>query len=203
MALLINLFRDIIRKIEDELLLFSAATLLLVIFFNEYRYWIFALYLIAVIGFVIYKIFEQKRPDNKYIERFEQLLTTSSWRREIIDATEIFICETDNNYQVEIGNSTSSFTEPWTQVYSASHNSTRASVYLRVNANRIREMTFVYCDSARIFVPLPKTRTENGNRIFYWSRNSLDYKLGKVVGDFYIYESMEGIARMSNIRIEG
>lgn len=56
-------------------------------------------------------------------------------------------------------------------------------------------------DGGRIFVPLPEQETENNKIKYYWKKHSLQFKVGRVIGHYYIYDSLEGVARQSKIEI--
>ena len=76
-------------------------------------------------------------------------------------------------------------------------------VYLSINGNKIKQFIFVAVDGGRIFVPLTKfINNGNGIRKYYWEKNSLDFKIGKIIGEFYIYNSIEEIAKRSKIEIK-
>ena len=138
---------------------------------------------------------------DKNIEAFEKLLENSSWRKELIDHKEVWICDKDNTYQIEIGDCAGEFHEKWTQVYPDSQNVSRYPVYLKINNAIIKEITFISCDGGRIFVPLPELQSESGQTVYLWKRDSLQYKVCQIVGHYYIYKNIEGIAQMSKISI--
>lgn len=137
----------------------------------------------------------------KSLKRFEYLLKNSKWNKEFINHRETWICEDDNMYQIKIGYKWKDFTEGWTQVYPDKYGSHSFSVYLEINGVKIKDVMFISCDGARIRVPLPKIKMVNDKRIWYFDKKSLEYKLGKVIGEFYIYNNIKGIAKRSKIKI--
>ncbi len=138
--------------------------------------------------------------EGRSLKRFEALIENDEWRKEIIDHKEIWICERDNTYQIEQGEANREFKEEWTKVY-PNQNSYLYPVYLKISGVQIKELSFIFLDGGRIFVPLPQVESENGQRRFIWRRESLVFKVGRIIGDFYIYDSLEGIAKMSSIKI--
>ncbi len=195
-----KILKDTVSRIKDELLLFSIATIILLVFYSELKLWILMIYILGSFFYAFIKTFHRSA-DNKYLEKFENLLENSSWRKEIINHTETWFCDDDNSYQIEKGESENKFTEKWTQVYPDKFGSYSYPVYLKVGGVPIKQFLFVSCDGGRIFVPIPRRKIVDNKRIFQFNTNSLEYKLGKIIGDFYIYETIEKIAEMSKIEI--
>jgi hypothetical protein len=77
-------------------------------------------------------------------------------------------------------------------------------VYLKIGNSVIKELTFVYMDGFRIFVPMTEVRPVAGSPNspeFFWNKCSLAVKVCQVIGSYYIYESLDGVARMSDVTI--
>jgi hypothetical protein len=74
---------------------------------------------------------------------------------------------------------------------------------LRVAGATIKQIYFISLDGGRYFVPMPEIRPlPNERRSFYWERNSLLYKVGKLVSTFYHpHESLETFAGRQGIEI--
>lgn len=136
------------------------------------------------------------------LKTFERYLEEYRWNKEFIEQKEVWICEYDNLYQIEIGERNDNFTEAWTKVYPASNESWQKPVYLKIGGNHIKQLLFVAMDGGRIFVPLPEINSNNDQISYYWERNSLEFKVGRIVGEYYIYNSLEGIAERSKIEIK-
>ncbi len=77
------------------------------------------------------------------INTFKEFLETKKWVKEFIGDKEIWICQEDNQFQVEIARSDSDFSEPWTKRYPDSNGSYRSDVYLSINGNRIKELLYL------------------------------------------------------------
>lgn len=150
---------------------------------------------------LINKILSRISPAHKNIEYYEQLVRTGHWRQEFIGRSEFWICDEDNMCQIEISEDTREFTEPWTEVYPDSRHSWATPIYLKVNNTPIKEVTFIACDGGRIFVPMPEVETKDDKRVFYWNSDSLPFSLAKILGKYYIYDNIQGVAKISKIEI--
>jgi hypothetical protein len=158
----------------------------------------------------------KEKPYKTQLEIFEDYIENEEWYEEDIDHKHIWICKKDNLYQIHEGDDYDDFSEPWTQVYPDSLGSGKNKVLLYYNNNLIKNFTFIYCDGGRINVVLPRREINHNNNLwegkdlqggtyknvtFYWEKNSLGYKLTQLIGSFYIYDSIEGVARISKIEI--
>ena len=82
-------------------------------------------------------------------------------------------------------------------------------VELRLAGETVHRLQFAYLDGFRLLVPLPKRRTpsrgaETAQPVeFYYDRNSLEYLVGEAIGQFHIFNSMEGFAQRQGIEILG
>ncbi|OGE18135.1 hypothetical protein A2769_02720 [Candidatus Daviesbacteria bacterium RIFCSPHIGHO2_01_FULL_37_27] len=135
------------------------------------------------------------------LKKFEFLLENASWSKEFIDDKEYWVCNEDVMFQIEMCDDYRDFTEKWTQVYPDKFGSGRRSVNLKIYGVTIKQIAFIFCDGGRISVPMPRVKTVNEGIMYYWEKKSLDYKLTKVIGNFYIYEDLEGVAGMSKVEI--
>ncbi len=132
---------------------------------------------------------------------FEILLTESTWAKVVVGHSEVWMADADNTFQIEQGESTRDFREQWTTVY-PDPNSSTYPVYLKINGTTIKELTFVSMDGGRIFVPITGVRKVNGDAVErFWNLNSLEVKVCRIIGTYYLYENLEGIARMSKVAL--
>lgn len=198
--IILDLLKDIISHIKNELLLFSVVTIFLMALFKEIIYCILIIYVVASVLYALLKL-TNKEKNSQYLEKFDNLLENSSWKKEIINDKEVLFCNDDNSYQIEIGEGKRDFTESWTQVYPDKNSSFLKPIYLKVEGVIIKEIPFISCDGGRILVPLPETNLIENKRFFQYNKNSIEYKLGKLIGYFYIYKTLEGVAKISNINI--
>ncbi len=57
-------------------------------------------------------------------------------------------------------------------------------------------------DGGRIFVPMAELRPVGDDQVeYFWNMNSLEIKVCRIVGDYYIYEDVYGVAKRSGIEI--
>jgi hypothetical protein len=136
------------------------------------------------------------------LRHFEQLVEKANWRREFIGNVEAWVCEEDNTYQIDLSSEWRDFSEDWTDVY-PNKKAYFKPVLLKINGVAIKEVNFIYCDEARIFVPLPRRVVHSNYKTYHyeWYRNRLDFKLAQIIGHYHVYETIEGIAKISNITI--
>lgn len=130
---------------------------------------------------------------------FEYLLLTSTWTKSVVGHNEIWMADSDNTFQIEQGESTREFRERWTTVYPDA-NSTAYPVYLKINGTTIKELTFISMDGGRIFVPMAEVRLDaTGAPEYFWNLNSLEVRVCRVIGSYYIYKTLEGVAATSKV----
>lgn len=148
------------------------------------------------------------------LETFEDYIVNKQWSEQEIDGNTVWICESDNLYQIHVRSGHDEFSEPWTQIYPDTNGSGKYSVDLVYGGTIIKRFTFIYCDGGRINVVMPELYVPPKHRIpykdfndhtdyrqFRWHKDSLGYKLMSLIGSFYIYETPEGVAKQSNISI--
>ena len=144
------------------------------------------------------KLQAELRPRTTLID-FEKLLRTSTWTKSCIEHKEIWMADLDNTFQIEQGESTSEFKERWTTSY-PDPNSIAYPVYLNINGTTIKELCFISMDGGRIFVPMTETRLDaTGSTEYFWNISSLAVSICRIIGSYYIYENLEGIARTSKV----
>jgi len=163
---------------------------------------------------IAHKYYEKSSKDNKdlieelsqgiketnTLKYFEVLLGISNWNKEFINHREIWISEDNNTFQIHTGDEGDEFHEPWTKMY-PDQNTRRYPVYLKIDNSIVKELDFISLDGGRIFVPMPD-RTIEGDKVRYlWNLNSLEVKVCKIIGSYYIYKDIAGVARMSKVVI--
>ncbi|MGQ3170532.1 MAG: hypothetical protein ACT6RZ_08915 [Methylophilus sp.] len=146
------------------------------------------------------RLAEKLRSKNT-LSDFEDKLISSEWSMEMINDVAVWVAKDDNTFQISRGARTQDFQERWTKVH-PDNNSASYPVYLSINNNTIKELTFVAVDGGRIFVPIPEIRPVEVNDVeYFWNMNSLEIKVCDVVGSYYIYESIAGVAKRSKITL--
>jgi hypothetical protein len=132
---------------------------------------------------------------------FEIHLQTSSWRKMLVDSKEVWVADTDNTVQIQVGDSEREFKESWTTCF-PDKTAFLYPVYLKIGAVVIRQLDFVWLDGGRIFVPVPNRRPSiQGGIEYFWNVNSLDFLVCNIVGSYYIYDDLSGVARASKAAI--
>jgi hypothetical protein len=132
---------------------------------------------------------------------FEQMLEESNWIADSIDETEVWIAELDNTFQISRGERTDDFRERWTDVHPDKYSSSYP-VYLKINNTIIKELAFISVDGGRIFVPMPEIRPVSDEDVeYFWNTSSLGVKVCRIIGKYYIYNDLAGVARRSHIAL--
>ena len=115
---------------------------------------------------------------------------------------EVWIAELDNTVQIEVAQDGSDFKESWTTVY-PDCNSKSYSVFLKIGETVIHELTFISMDGGRIFVPITTPRAIPGGGVeYFWDLSDLKTAVCRVIGRYYIYETIEGVAEQSKITLK-
>lgn len=142
-----------------------------------------------------------RQPEDMYtLEYFVYLLDHSSWYKEFIDHEDIWFCKNDTDFQIKTKFISNDFNEPWAKVY-PDKTTGKYAVCLIINRSPIKELIFVSCDGGRIFVSWPDIQFKGDKRIFNWNKNSIGYKVMKIIGEYYIYNNIKGVAARSHINI--
>ncbi len=135
------------------------------------------------------------------LQDFEDMLASSLWTKTCIDNKELWVADEDNMFQVEIGERSQDFAERWTKVH-PDPNSASYPIYLKIAGVVTKELTFISADGGRIFVPMPGARPlPDGTTDYFWHLGSLEVRVCRVVGEYYIYDNLEGIAKRSNVSL--
>jgi hypothetical protein len=146
------------------------------------------------------RLSENLRPKNTLAD-FERYLDTSSWTKESINHTEVWVCNADSTFLIEQGERSREFKERWTTVY-PDQNSSAYPVYLKIAGTVIKKLMFISMDGRRIFVPMAEVRPAPNNTVeYFWNINSLEVKVCRVIGDYYIYKDLEGVAKVSKVTL--
>ncbi len=142
----------------------------------------------------------QREEKKDTLEFFEYMLTQGTWRKEHIDKLATWICDQRSSLRVVIADALEPFDEEWTQRY-PDKLAQRCEVELQINGSTVKSLSFILLDGHRTIVPMPRRIVGNGNPLYFWDKESLEYKVGRIVGQYYIHESIEGIAKISDVTI--
>lgn len=208
----ISLLKTCIERIKDELLLFAVLCILLIVSFEQYKLPVFGLFCFGTIAYLV-KIFIQTKQsvaDNRHFDNFAKYLNNKSkWSKRQIDNDDIYFYQDDNEYKIERAqdsHKTWTATESWMTKFPDSHIS-EYRVYLKHAETKIYEAVFVSCDGGRYFLPLPRKRLLDQSSKskptfeYYWIKNSIEYQLGEIIGEYYRQDSIEEVAKFCEIRI--
>lgn len=133
-------------------------------------------------------------------EDFLLSVRRSRWRTEYIKNVQTWIDEGNASFQIEIGDNDRPFDEPWSRGF-PDGNSTRYSVFLKINGVAFRELTFVSLDGGRINVPLPKQIVDGDDVTYVWDPSDISFAVGKIVGTYYRHADIEKVARRCRVEI--
>ncbi len=142
----------------------------------------------------------QKKND---LRAFKRYVEKSKWKKEHIENREIWICEDDNTFQIHLAEGWKDFSEDWTNVY-PNKKAYSQLVFLKIGNVTVKQLHFIFCDETRIFVPIPKRVSfdpETSKSVYEWNKSSLEYKVCMIIGQYYIYKNLEGVAKSSKINI--
>lgn len=112
------------------------------------------------------------------------------------------MCRSDNTFQIHESDQSRPFFEQWTEGF-PDPSSTASEIAMKIGSTVIREVTFIPLDGRRVFVPMPELRGrgDSDDVQFVWSRSSIELKLCDIIGQYYVYNDLSGIARRTGVRI--
>jgi hypothetical protein len=143
------------------------------------------------------------KDETRDLGRFAASLARGPWISRVVSGGETWFLEEDRSYQIRVGSEGEEFREPWTEVYPDKYGSLQYEVHLLIDGVVIEELKFISCDGGRIFVPRPEIKMRGSERVFYWDRDSVEFRVGEIIGRFYRYGTLEGVAEKSRIEIVG
>lgn len=209
-----SLIKICIEKIKDELLLFSVIAILVIVSFPIAKTFVLVVYIIGVILYSIMTYIKLLGHENspKFLDNFEIFLKTKgNWEKRQVDKSEVYFYKNNNNYKIETSNEIEkewTARESWMENFPDPHIS-EWKVYLKYGESKIAEFSFLSCDGGRYFLPIPEKRClEKGDDYrclkfeYFWNKNSIEYKLGEVIGDFYRGKNLKETAKFCDIKIE-
>jgi hypothetical protein len=143
----------------------------------------------------------RRRQDKKdTLASFELMLTQGTWRHEYLDDQPTWICDQRASLKIVKGEATEPFDEEWTRLY-PDKSAKRCDVHLRINDSTIKSLIFVHLDGHRIVVTMPRRVVLGSKPLYFWEKDSLEFKVGRIIGEYYIHESIENVAKISDVAI--
>lgn len=143
---------------------------------------------------------EEREAWRRSVSYFEHMLSAGRWGKRYIDNLVTWVCLTDTALKIVIPDSTEDFSEVWTERH-PNPRGRRTDVQLRVNDSTISELPFVHVDGGRILVPMPRQVFVGSIPAYFWECDSIEFKVGTIIGRYYIYKTIEGVATRSDISI--
>ena len=93
------------------------------------------------------------------------------------------------------------FGERWTKVF-PDQNGSSYSVFLKIQGIVVYQLQFVSLDGGRIFVPMPEIRPVGNSTVeYFWHLGSLEIKVARIIGNYYIHKSLEGVAKVTRVAL--
>jgi hypothetical protein len=132
------------------------------------------------------------------LEYFEFMLERGTWRPERIADRPTWICEERSVFQIVQNDDFEDFTEEWTTRVPDQH-ALKSTVDLKINDATVSALDFVSLDGGRY--PLTTKRVVNGAALYFWERESVQFRVGKIIGRYYRFDNIEKAARFIGVEI--
>jgi hypothetical protein len=131
---------------------------------------------------------------------FEGLVANGTWHKENINHQEVWVCQQKASFKIVPVRTNKPFEEPWTEDFPDPYTAW-CDVELRINDSIVKVLTFVSVDGGRLLVPITKIIIVNEKPLYFWDKDSLEYKVSVLIGEFYIYKTIEGVAERMRVEI--
>lgn len=131
---------------------------------------------------------------------FERKLTSEFWANEHVGNDEYWVCKSDRTYQLKLGDDHRSFKEPWTAYFPDPYTK-MFHIHLQVKGVTIKSIPFISADGERYILPLPKQAITNGQRLFSWAPDTIEYKIAEIIGCFYRENNLRDVANLLGIEV--
>lgn len=137
------------------------------------------------------------------MEKFERLLVEARWGKNFINDNEVWICDEDALFQIDISADSTEFAEPWTARF-PDKTASKQPVKLMIGSTVIRELYFIWCDGGRYLLPIPKIKglDKDQKQIFRWSKKGLYFKVENIIGRYHSFKDFDEVAGLCQIVIE-
>lgn len=135
------------------------------------------------------------------LSHFEDLVANGTWHSERINNQTAWICDQKASFKIVEGDEFEPFTEEWTTKY-PDQNTAKQMIDLRINDSTVKSLTFVNLDGGRYLVPLTKMLIGPDKKpVYFWDKDSIEFKVGRIIGTYYRFENIEEVARDLKIEI--
>ena len=141
---------------------------------------------ISKISISLIKKFLNKKFGNRDLETFEKFLNDhSNWKCITKRDKKTYIYKPNSLFKIEIPDEQIRIEEKWVKKFPDKESNYIVNVYLKIGDQVVYDpVPFMFLDGFRIFLPWPKTGyTDDTNFYRYWSKESLEHKIAKIIGE--------------------
>ena len=151
---------------------------------------------------------ENQNTKNINRQRFESslqyyiyLLESGTWNQKVIENKDVYVCQENPLYQIDISDEGRKFNEQWTRKLPDA-SARLFDIKLKSGQTVIETYKFVSADGERYIVPLPQIiLDQNKEPIYYWRKNSPQYFIAGIIGNYYRDYTLEEVANTLKIEI--
>jgi hypothetical protein len=135
------------------------------------------------------------------VETFTRFLSSNNWEKVNFNP-EKWIFRDDNSFVIEEGVDRTDFHEEWIDSF-PDKTAKSKEVYLKINGELVNKpLRFVSADGGRYFVPMPSIGEAHGERYYYWDKDSLEYKVCKIIGEYYREKNLDEVGNFCGVLIK-
>jgi hypothetical protein len=145
------------------------------------------------------------KPQPNTREYLNYLLLNSDWTSQASEnVNEIYLCEQDTNYRIEVDilsdEREDNYTSEWAEQFYGTH--CAYPVLVTNNGQLIEKTYFVGVWGGKYFVPRPAIDGTWDKPVYYWDIYSLDLRLARHIARFHtLYKTLEGFAEHGEIEL--
>jgi hypothetical protein len=133
-------------------------------------------------------------------EYFEFMLTHGTWSHHSIAGRDTWICDERSVFKIVRNGDYEDFDEEWTRK-PPDQRAQKSSIDLKINDSTVRSLDFISLDGGRYLVPMTTKRVLDGQPLYFWERDSLQFKVGRIVGHYYRFDNIEQTAQFLGVEI--
>ncbi|MEM7206492.1 MAG: hypothetical protein AAF434_01585 [Pseudomonadota bacterium] len=132
------------------------------------------------------------------LEEYERMLENSEWVKEYEGIEAIYVCKLNPTFQFDMKGEGDDFFEKWMSVF-PDRNGKAYDLKLRIGGVTVKVLRFISADGGRYTVPLPEVYLNNEKQEFVWRKNSLEYKISDIIGNYYRYKTLEEVSKFVKV----
>lgn len=134
------------------------------------------------------------------LEEYEKLLVQSEWEKNFEGQEPVFVCKLKPTFQFDMSGEREEFYEDWMKVF-PDEKGTVFNLNLKIQGTTVKTLRFISGDGGRYTLPLPEVYLFQGKQAFVWRKNSLDYKVASVIGNYYRQNTLEEVGHFVGIDV--